>query len=54
MAVISLARLLRDQDRTPKAFDPPAPVRGWFTEGHHAADPREAGALLDEPPPPPA
>jgi predicted ATPase len=47
-AVVSLARLRRDQGRHVEARDLLAPVYGWFTEGFDTADLKEAKALLDE------
>jgi predicted ATPase len=44
----SLARLRRDQGRRAEARDLLAPVYGWFTEGFHTPDFKEAKALLDE------
>ena len=47
-AVVSLARLRRDQSRRAEARDLLAPIYGWFTEGFDTADLKEARALLDE------
>jgi predicted ATPase len=47
-AVVSLARLRRDQGRHAEARDLLAPVYGWFTEGFDTADLKDAKALLDE------
>jgi len=47
-AVMSLARLRRDQGRHAEARDILAPVYGWFTEGFDTPDLMEAKALLDE------
>jgi predicted ATPase len=47
-AVISLARLHRDQGRSSEARDLLGPVYGWFTEGFNTTDLREAKRLLDE------
>jgi predicted ATPase len=47
-AVMSLARLHRDQGRRAEARDLLAPVYGWFTEGFGTPDLKEAKALLDE------
>ena len=47
-AVVSLARLRRDQNRPTEARDLLAPVYGWFTEGFDTPDLTDAGALLDE------
>jgi predicted ATPase len=46
-AAVSLARLCRDQGRQAEARDLLAPVYGWFTEGFHTPDLKEAKALLD-------
>ena len=47
-AVISLARLWRDQGKIAEARALLAPVYSWFTEGMDTADPSEARALLEE------
>ena len=47
-AVVSLARLRRDQGWCAEARDLLAPVYGWFTEGFDTPDLTEAKALLDE------
>jgi len=47
-AAISLARLRRDQNRYVEARNLLAPVYGWFTEGFHRTDLKEAKALLGE------
>ena len=47
-AATSLARLLRDQDRTDEARNALAPVVGWFTEGLDTPLLIEARELLDE------
>src|SRR5262249_54064621 len=47
-AVITLARLRRDQAKRHEARDLLAPVYGWFTEGFDTRDLKEARALLDE------
>jgi predicted ATPase len=47
-AVVSLARLRRDQRRRCEARDLLAPVYGWFTEGFDTPDLKGARALLDE------
>jgi predicted ATPase len=47
-AVVSLARLRRDQSRRTEARDLLAPVYGWFTEGFDTVDLKDAKALLDE------
>jgi hypothetical protein len=44
----SLARLWGKQGRRAQARDLLAPVYGWFTEGFHTPDLREAKALLKE------
>ena len=46
-AAISLARLLRKQERRDEARDLLAPLYGWFTEGFDTPDLKEAKALLD-------
>jgi predicted ATPase len=47
-AAASLARLRRDQGRPAEARDLLAPIYGWFTEGFHTPDLKEAKALLNE------
>jgi predicted ATPase len=47
-AVMSLARLRRDQGKRDEARELLAPVYGWFTEGFDTRDLTEAKALLDE------
>jgi hypothetical protein len=47
-AVISLARLWREQGKRDAAHDLFAPIYGWFTEGFDAPVLKEAKALLDE------
>jgi predicted ATPase len=47
-ASTSLARLWAEQGRRAEAHDLLAPVYGWFTEGFHTADLKDAKALLDE------
>ncbi len=47
-AVISLARLCRDQGRHAEAYNLLAPIYGWFTEGFDTPDLKDAKALLDE------
>ena len=47
-AVMSMARLWRDQGNRDEARDLLAPVYGWFTEGFDTLDLKEAKALLDE------
>jgi predicted ATPase len=45
---MSMARLWRDQGRRDEARELLAPVYGWFTEGFHTRDLKDAKALLDE------
>jgi hypothetical protein len=47
-ASMSLARLWRDQGKVSEARELLAPVYGWFTEGFHTRDLKEAKALLEE------
>jgi predicted ATPase len=47
-AAMSLARLWRDQGKVQQARELLAPVYGWFTEGFHTRDLKEAKALLNE------
>jgi predicted ATPase len=47
-AAMSMARLWRDQGRRDEACDLLAPLYGWFTEGFHTRDLKEAKVLLDE------
>jgi predicted ATPase len=47
-AAMSMARLWRDQGKRDEARELLAPVYGWFTEGFHTLDLKEAKALLDE------
>jgi class 3 adenylate cyclase/predicted ATPase len=47
-AVMSLARLRREQERSAEARALLAPVCGWFTEGFDTPDLKEAKALLDQ------
>jgi class 3 adenylate cyclase/predicted ATPase len=47
-AVVSLARLWRDQDRRTEARNLLALIYGWFTEGFDTPDLKEARALLGE------
>jgi predicted ATPase len=47
-AARSLARLWRDQGKVQQARELLAPVYGWFTEGFHTRDLKEAKALLEE------
>jgi class 3 adenylate cyclase/predicted ATPase len=47
-AATSMARLWRDQGKRNEARDLLAPVYGWFTEGFHTLDLKDAKALLTE------
>jgi len=47
-AVVSLARLRRDQRRRAEARALLEPVYGWFTEGFDTSDLGEAKRLIDE------
>jgi predicted ATPase len=47
-AAMSMARLWRDQGKSPQARELLAPVYGWFTEGFDTQDLMEAKALLGE------
>jgi predicted ATPase len=47
-AVMSMARLWRDQGKRQQAHDLLAPVYGWFTEGFDTLDLKQAKALLEE------
>jgi len=47
-AAMSLSRLWQQQGKRTEAYDPLAPVYGWFTEGFDTADLQEAKALLEE------
>jgi predicted ATPase len=47
-AVISLARLWRDQGKRTEARDLLAPIYGWFTEGFDTPLLQDAKALLDQ------
>ena len=47
-AVISLARLWRQQGKTAEARQLLAEIYSWFTEGLNTKDLREAKALLEE------
>ena len=47
-AAMSLARLWRDQGKVQQPRELLAPVYGWFTEGFHTRDLKEAKALLEE------
>src|SRR5271166_4280401 len=47
-ASMSLARLWRDQGKVQQARELLAPVYGWFTEGFHTRDLKEAKTLLEE------
>src|SRR5262249_23274168 len=46
-AGMSLARLRCNQGRRDEARDLLAPIYGWFTEGFHTHDLKDARALLD-------
>jgi predicted ATPase len=45
---MSMARLWRDQGKRQQAHDLLAPVYGWFTEGFHTLDLKQAKALLGQ------
>ena len=45
---MGMARLRRDQGKRAEAYDLPALVYGWFTEGFDTRDLNEAKALLEE------
>jgi predicted ATPase len=47
-AVMSMARLWRDQEKRDEARELLSPVYGWFTEGFDTLDLKEAKALLDD------
>ena len=47
-AVMSMARLWRDQCKRQQARDLLAPIYGWFTEGFDTLDLKNAKALLAE------
>jgi len=47
-AVVSLARLSRDQGRHAEACDLLASIYNWFTEGFDTPNLKDAKALLDE------
>jgi predicted ATPase len=47
-AAMSLARLLRTQERADEARALLTPLYAWFTEGFDTSDLREAKALLEE------
>jgi len=47
-AAMSMARFKRDQGKPDEARDLLAPVYGWFTEGFHTLDLKEAKVLLGE------
>jgi adenylate cyclase len=47
-ATVSLARLLRDTNRTNEAHKLLTEIYGWFTEGFDTADLKEAKELLGE------
>jgi predicted ATPase len=46
-AVMSMARLWRDQGKRDEACELLAPAYGWFTEGFDTLDLKEARSLLD-------
>jgi predicted ATPase len=48
-AIMSLARLLDQQQRRDEARAMLAEIYNWFTEGFDTADLKDAKALLDEP-----
>jgi predicted ATPase len=45
-AATSMAKLWRDQGRSPQARELLAPVHGWFTEGFETIDLKQAKSLL--------
>jgi predicted ATPase len=47
-AATSLARLWQSQGKRQEAYDLPAPVYAWFTEGFDTADLQDAKALLED------
>ena len=47
-AAMSMARLWRDQGRREEARELLAPVYGWFAEGFHTLDLKQANTSLDE------
>jgi predicted ATPase len=47
-AAMSMSRLWRDQGKPQQARELLAPIYGWFTEGFHTRDLKEAKALLEE------
>ena len=47
-AATSMARLWRDQGKRQQARELLAPIYGWFSEGFHTLDLKQAKALLDE------
>ena len=47
-AMMSVARLWRDQGKRDEARELLAPVYGWFTEGFDTLALKDAKALLDE------
>ena len=47
-AVMSMARLWRNQGKREEARELLAPVYGWFTEGFETLDLKKGKALLDE------
>jgi predicted ATPase len=51
-AAMSLARLRLQQGRPQEAAALLTPILGWFAEGFHTADLKEAKALLDKLPEP--
>src|SRR5262249_53078679 len=44
-AAMSLSRLWQQQGKRTEAYEPLAPIYGWFTEGFDTADLQEAKAL---------
>ena len=47
-AAMSMARLLRDEDKRNEAHELLASIYGWFTEGFDTLDLKQAKTLLDE------
>jgi predicted ATPase len=47
-AATSMARLWREQGKRGEACDLLTPICGWFTEGFHTLDPKQANTLLKE------
>jgi predicted ATPase len=45
-AAMNLSRLWQRQSKRAAAYDPLAPIYGWFTEGFDTADLQDAQALL--------